>query len=155
MYVIQYRVLLDDDRKVTLVKENSCDIPFVEEHLNTPQAIVDLVVQLYAATRLAEEHAWLLAMDLAGHLIGMFELSHGDCGMTCMGVREIFIRLSLIGAKRFVIVHNHPSGNVVPSATDIESTRKLKAASELMGIILDDHIIIGDSYYSMAEHENV
>ena len=58
-------------------------------------------------------------------------------------------------AKRFVIVHNHPSGNVVPSATDIESTRKLKAASELMGIILDDHIIIGDSYYSMAEHENV
>jgi DNA repair protein RadC len=46
-----------------------------------------------------------------------------------------------------IAVHNHPSGNPAPSQTDIEITRRLMEAGELIGIKVLDHIIIGDGIY--------
>lgn len=59
----------------------------------------------------------------------------------------------LAKAVNIMVLHNHPSGNAMPSKADAEMTEKLQAASELMDIPLIDHLIIGDnSYYSFREH---
>lgn len=51
-----------------------------------------------------------------------------------------------------VLMHNHPSGNVEPSAEDLQTTRQLVEASRIMGIPLHDHVIISEgSYCSFAE----
>jgi len=51
-----------------------------------------------------------------------------------------------------VAVHNHPSGNLKPSQSDIELTKKLKEAAKLIDITLLDHLIIGEKkYYSFAD----
>jgi len=59
----------------------------------------------------------------------------------------------LTGATALIVLHNHPSGNTEPSPADKEITEKIKQACELFQINLFDHIIIGDGYYSFADHE--
>ena len=57
-----------------------------------------------------------------------------------------------MSASYIVCVHNHPSGNALPSKNDIELTKMVKEIGNLHGIILMDHIIIGkDNYYSFYE----
>lgn len=54
----------------------------------------------------------------------------------------------------FIVVHNHPSGQVTPSPNDIALTRRLQACGELLGIALLDHIIVGGhTYLSMREEK--
>ena len=46
-----------------------------------------------------------------------------------------------------ILAHNHPSGDITPSKSDIELTRRIKEAANILGIELLDHIIIGDGKY--------
>ena len=70
-----------------------------------------------------------------------------------MHPREVFKEAYLSGASSIILVHNHPTGNVIPSSNDIETTNKLKEIGELMGIKVIDHIIIGKKkYYSFFEN---
>lgn len=67
--------------------------------------------------------------------------------------REIFVKLFVNDALKFVLVHNHPGGNPEPSQEDISTTIKIKTEAEKLGLELLDHIVIADNrYYSMAEH---
>ncbi len=51
-----------------------------------------------------------------------------------------------------IFAHNHPSGSPDPSDADIAITKKLKEAGELLGIVVHDHIIVGnEQYYSFSE----
>lgn len=74
---------------------------------------------------------------------------------------EVYSRKVMEEALRFsasaiVVVHNHPSGEAAPSEQDIDTTRKLKQAADVLQIVMLDHIIIGrESYYSFAENNNV
>ncbi|ARW19378.1 JAB domain-containing protein [Pediococcus pentosaceus] len=57
-----------------------------------------------------------------------------------------------VSANSFVLIHNHPSGNIEPSTNDLAFTKKMKKVGDLMGIRLIDHLIVGDqSYWSAAE----
>ena len=55
----------------------------------------------------------------------------------------IFRHAIRLGAVSVIVAHNHPSGDPTPSKEDIEETRRLVAAGELVGIPLDDHVVIG------------
>lgn len=108
---------------------------------------------VFHADRKAEEYVWLIAANTKMKPIGLFELTHGSVNASQLGSREVFVRLCLLGASSFVVVHNHPSGDPSPSADDNATTKRLKSAADIMGIPLVDHIIIGDSaFYSYAEH---
>jgi DNA repair protein RadC len=61
--------------------------------------------------------------------------------------REIVRRCIENGAKGFIMVHNHPSGDPTPSANDIYTTKKIKEAADIFNIDLQDHIIIGGDKY--------
>jgi DNA repair protein RadC len=54
----------------------------------------------------------------------------------------------LHNAAGIICFHNHPSGDTVPSKEDIEATERLIAAGEIIGIIVMDHIIVGDDEYT-------
>ena len=67
-----------------------------------------------------------------------------------MHPREVFGPAIRQGAAAVVLAHNHPSGDPTPSAQDIEVTKRLLDASEVLGIKLLDHVIVGNgSYFSM------
>lgn len=68
--------------------------------------------------------------------------------------REVFAEPLTDRAASIIIAHNHPSGEAAPSLQDIKATQQLVAAGILLGIPLQDHIIITrDSYYSFKQHQ--
>jgi DNA repair protein RadC len=57
--------------------------------------------------------------------------------------REVVKRALELGASSLILVHNHPSGDPTPSQADIEMTRAVRDAAEVLGLSLHDHVIIG------------
>lgn len=144
MRITRYTTELTDDKITAVVKENSSNYEI--SNLNCPENIVRMMNDVFHAGRKAEEYVWLIAANTKMKPIGLFELTHGSVNASQLGSREVFVRLCLLGASSFVVVHNHPSD-------DNATTKRLKSAADIMGIPLVDHIIIGDSaFYSYAEH---
>jgi DNA repair protein RadC len=90
-------------------------------------------------------------MNTKNKVIGVFEISHGNVNSSVLGTREVFQKALLANAVSIILMHNHPSGDPTPSRQDIEVTKKVAEAGNLIGIELLDHIIIGDSYTSLKE----
>lgn len=81
-------------------------------------------------------------------------ISIGSLDKSIVHPREVFKPAIEEMSAGVVVLHNHPSGDPVPSEEDIETTRELKKAGELLGIPLLDHIIVGKNrYISMRELE--
>lgn len=101
---------------------------------------------------LQHEEFWVLLMNRAQRLIKKKRISEGGVSGTVADPKIIF-KLALEElASGVIVVHNHPSGNLTPSQSDIELTRKLKEAGKVMEIQLLDHLIIaGRKYYSFAD----
>ena len=154
MRITKYSMELDTDRKNILVKEDSKNYPAINR-LDSPEKVKDMLNYIYNAKAKAEEHMWLIALDTKYNLIGLFEISHGTVNASLVSPREIFIRLCLCGAASCILAHNHPSGDTTPSTEDIKVTSRIKEVGEMMNINLLDHIIVGESYYSFKENNNV
>ena len=91
-------------------------------------------------------------LDARNHPIGFHEVSRGTLTESLVHPREVFRAAIAIGAARIAVAHNHPSGDPTPSREDIELTKRLRDAGELLGIKVLDHIIIGDGHHvSLAE----
>ena len=151
MRIIQYKTILDEDRKNILVRESSKNYPDLGE-LDNPDNVCLLVNSVFDANRLAEEHVWLIAVNIKNHPIGVFEISHGSDHVSIVTPRELFIRLFLCGAHAFFLIHNHPSGDITPSSEDDELTKRIISAGKMLNVGLIDHVIIADRmYYSYRE----
>lgn len=80
-------------------------------------------------------------------------ISIGSLDSTPVHPREVFAPAIKRGAAAVVVAHNHPSGDPTPSANDIEVTKRLSDAAELLGIRLLDHIIIGNGTFTSMRTE--
>ena len=134
-----------------LVKESAKNYSGAES-LSTPGEIVKVMDEVFCLSDQAEEYVFLLAMTAKCRPISFFEISHGNCETSIAMPREILIRALLCGAVNIVIIHNHPSGDPKPSASDHKATRRIQEAADIIGIHLCDHIIVGrDGYFSFQE----
>jgi len=75
-------------------------------------------------------------------------LSMGTLDANIIHPREVFKPALEYGAAAVILVHNHPSGMVMPSSADIEITKQLVSAGKIMGIALIDHVIVGKGKYA-------
>lgn len=80
-------------------------------------------------------------------------VSVGTLSASLVHPREVFKPAIRASAASVILAHNHPSGKVQPSREDKEVTRRLCDASEIIGIEVLDHIILGDGCFSMKEHD--
>jgi DNA repair protein RadC len=101
---------------------------------------------------LPHEEFWVLLLNRAQLLIKKKRISEGGVSGTVADPKIIF-KLALEElASGVIVVHNHPSGNLNPSRSDIELTKKIKEAGKVMEIQLLDHLIIaGKKYYSFSD----
>ena len=117
--------------------------------ISTPEDVVDLCwPQLRGADR---EHFWSLALNTKNHLLRMVEVSVGSLNASIVHPRELFREAVRLSAASVVAVHNHPSGDPAPSGADIQLTRRLVKAGDVLGIEVLDHVIIGDG----GEHSSL
>ncbi|MBC2717269.1 MAG: DNA repair protein RadC [Desulfobacteraceae bacterium] len=97
-----------------------------------------------------------LLLDGQNNLLAERVISEGIPTQSVVYIRKIMEEALRVSASAIVVVHNHPSGEPKPSEQDIETTRKLKQAADVLEMLLLDHIIIGqDRFYSFSEHKNI
>jgi DNA repair protein RadC len=110
--------------------------------ISTPEDVVELCApQLRGLDR---EHFWALALNTKNQLLRMVEVSVGSLNASIVHPRELFKDAVKVSAASIVIVHNHPSGDPTPSGADIQLTRRLVKAGDVLGIEVLDHVVIGD-----------
>ena len=81
-------------------------------------------------------------------VIKIQDIAFGSTNSAHVDPKDIFIEAIKRGAPKIILVHNHPSGDSTPSIKDCEFTKKMEEASQLLGIQILDHIIIGDHEYT-------
>ena len=97
------------------------------------------------------EHVAMITLDGARRLINKHLVSVGTLTSSLVHPREVFSNAIEDRAASIIIAHNHPSGVLIVSEQDKEITKRFQASGELLGIPLDDHIIVtADGYMSAA-----
>jgi DNA repair protein RadC len=94
-----------------------------------------------------QEMLMVVLKDIKGRLIGLEKVSIGTLSDVLIHPREIFFPAVRHKASSMILAHNHPSGDPTPSNADLELTKHLIRSSRIMGIHLDDHLIIGSSSF--------
>lgn len=109
--------------------------------VSTPEDVVALCgPQLRGLDR---EHFWALVLNTKNRLMRTFEVSVGSLNASIVHPRELFKDAVRLSAASLVVVHNHPSGDPTPSGADVQLTRRLVKAGDVLGIELLDHVVIG------------
>jgi DNA repair protein RadC len=102
-----------------------------------------------------QELVYVMLLNTKGVLIRDIMISQGTVNVSVVSPREIFIEAVKHHAVSLVMIHNHPSGDPAPSREDINLTKRVKEAGELLGIRLLDHIIIGDNCYISLKERGI
>lgn len=120
--------------------------------MNDPETVADYYME--GLRHREEEHIILALFNSAGRLIKDIEVARGSVNAAYITPREIFRHALSAGAVSLILLHNHPSGDANPSEEDIAFTKRLDASGKLIGIPVNDHLIIGDKcYFSFRSHD--
>ncbi|WP_438423016.1 JAB domain-containing protein [Aquimarina macrocephali] len=100
-----------------------------------------------------QEEFKVLLLNNANEVLGVQNLSKGGTSGTYVDVKLLFAIALKVCASGVIIAHNHPSGTLEPSDSDIRLTKKIKESGNLLDINLLDHLIITkEEFYSLADH---
>ena len=153
MRVVKYKTKLTEKQRVVLEKEISVYCPEIDRRMNSPEKIFKLATDYLRMHELPEEYMYMVCMNTKLDMIGVFEISHGNVNSSIVGTREVFQKALLANAVSIVVIHNHPSGDHNPSREDVEVTKRLIEAGNIVGIQLLDHIIIGRPRYTSLKEK--
>ena len=94
----------------------------------------------------------VLFLNTKNEITATENISVGNLNSSIVHPREVFRSAIKKGAASIIVMHNHPSGNPAPSQNDLQVTKRLIEAGELVGIPVLDHLVMGDgTYVSMKE----
>lgn len=123
--------------------------------IKNPRDLINYVMGYYGSylRDAKKEFFYVILLDTKNHPIHNIEISKGSINASIVDPKEIVREATLWAASRIILVHNHPSGDPTPSKEDINITRQIIKACNLMDIRVLDHIIIGknyDDYFSFS-----
>lgn len=97
----------------------------------------------------------VILLNTKGYSIGQQVIAIGTLSNISIDPREVFFPAVRHKAASIVLIHNHPSGDPTPSPEDLEVTKTLIGAGRLMGIPVNDHLIIGNNTYTSLRQKGV
>jgi DNA repair protein RadC len=99
-----------------------------------------------------KEYFFIILLNRSNHIIGWYKISEGGLSGTIADVKMIYSIALKCLTTNIILVHNHPSGAIDPSAQDKQLTYQIKKAGELLDITVLDHIILTkEEFYSFAD----
>ncbi|HEY6837456.1 MAG TPA: DNA repair protein RadC [Geobacteraceae bacterium] len=116
-----------------------------ESRYTSPDQVFEHYHYTYRDRR--KEYFLALLLDGKNRVIREVQISEGSLNQSIVHPREVFNPAVRESAAAIILVHNHPTGDPTPSREDLEITRRLREAGELMGVKVLDHIIIGDGEF--------
>lgn len=115
-----------------------------------------LIAYLSAAmTRERVEQFRILFLDTRNRLIADEQQARGTVNHTPVYPREVVKRALELQATALILVHNHPSGDPTPSRADLDMTQEIKAAAGSLGIVLHDHLVMGNGRHLSFRREGL
>jgi DNA repair protein RadC len=96
---------------------------------------------------LSQEEFRILLLNTQHAVLRELLVTRGILDASVVHAREVFRPAIVESAAAIILVHNHPSGDPVPSPEDREITRQLAEAGRLLGIPVVDHVVVGDGRY--------
>ncbi len=140
-----------DTVSIRLVK----DAPIFSEHkINCPEDAVALLGEILC--EMDREVICVINLKSDGTPINCHFASMGSINSAIAAPRELFKASILSNASSMILVHNHPSGRLIPTKNDIQITDRLLQLTTLMGIPLTDHVIVGgdnSSFFSFKDKQ--
>ena len=118
-----------------------------KERYTSPQQVFETFFFLNNETK---EYFFALHLDGKNRIVAIEVVSMGSLNQSIVHPREVFKTALLSSAAAIILVHNHPTGDPSPSREDLEITRRLREAGELLGVKVLDHIIIGETFLSFV-----
>lgn len=135
---------------VELKKDSWGDPGFKVTSVTEAVEVVKTMIQ-----RLDREMVVQLNIATSGRVINASVVSIGNINSSILDPQQVLRTALLSGASRFILLHNHPSGDALPSPEDKESSRRMATAAELLGMSMVDFIVIGDDdIYSMSQYDH-
>lgn len=118
--------------------------------ISTPEQVVEVARPLLVGKD--REHFLALALSTKNGLLKVIEVSIGSLAASVVHPRELFREAVAVSAASVVISHQHPSNDCTPSGADIQLTRRLVKAGDVLGIEVLDHVIVGgDEFASLRD----
>jgi DNA repair protein RadC len=121
--------------------------------ITSPEAIVALFMEDMRHEK--QENFRILLLNVKNEIIGKETVSVGNISSSIVDARDVFRPAIRRGAASIVLVHNHPSGNPEPSNADIEVTKCICEAGDVLGIKVMDHLIIGNGRFVSMKKRNL
>lgn len=133
------------------IKAEKSDFP--RQKIKTSKDAADFIRQFYSDDIEIFESFFLLLLNRANTTVGYAKISQGGTAGTVVDVK-IVAKYALDSlAHAVILAHNHPSGNLIPSEADKETTKKIQKALDLLEVVVLDHVILtADSYYSFTDN---
>jgi DNA repair protein RadC len=125
----------------TIVREPGQPSP---RKLDGPAAVSALAIDLTRRADDGREHFWAVLLNAQLGYLMHAEVSVGTLNASLVQPREVFGPALREGAAALVLIHNHPSGDPMPSREDIRLTRQLVDAGKLLDLPVHDHVIVGN-----------
>ena len=129
--------------KLQMIKDN--DTIYTLDTITAPTHIVELINAHERYDLSPTEKIIVIAMDNKNKINTYAEIATGVAGYANFNMSNLFKTILLSNGNKFILVHNHPSGDATPSKEDFDITEKVKDASKIMGIQFLDHIVIGEN----------
>lgn len=124
--------------------------PLQKDVLNSSRAVFELMQPLIGA--LDHEEFWVILLNNANGVVYKWRMSIGGITATLVDVRLLYKKALEHHATSMILCHNHPSGNLKPSKSDILLTEKVMQGGSILDIKVLDHVIISDQgYYSFSD----
>ena len=116
--------------------------------ITCPQDVANLLIDELKNEK--REIVKVLILNTKNIVDKILDVSYGTANLAIVTPKDVLAEAVKMEAPKIILVHNHPSGDPMPSKADMEITDRLIAASKLLGVELLDHIVIGhDSYESI------
>ncbi|BBA71024.1 hypothetical protein YM18_2506 [Geobacter sulfurreducens] len=130
-----------------IIKEELPEYINSRTRITSPEQIFEMFSYLRRETK---EYFIAAHVDGKNRIVCIDQISVGSLNQSIVHPRETFKSALLSSAAAIILIHNHPTGDPTPSREDMEITRRLKEAGELLGIKVLDHIIIGNTFTSFT-----
>lgn len=138
--------------KLLLVREESkiMERPYCAHQ---PSEIYQFLCDVVQMDQQSQEVFLVISVDVKGEIIGYSTVAIGGLHTIMLQIRDILKHAILCNAAAIIVAHNHPSGEPSPSNEDVQVTKNIQDAAELMDIPLLDHVIVGYGCYTSLREQ--
>jgi DNA repair protein RadC len=120
-------------------------------YIRSANATLDFLKQHTPITTSAVEHCYALALNTRHRLVAHYTVSQGDIAASIVSPRLVYVPALLANASAVIVAHNHPSGDLSPSADDFAVQERLRRAGDTLGVKLLDFVIVNeDTIHSLG-----